>query len=373
MTHNVSRRNLAKGAAWAAPAVVATTAIPAYAASPTCPPAADIKARVDQAFKAYALSLPNSVQNFKFYFIGSSSQNGAAGTGALRTIYSGQASDLAQYPLQFEFGLRNVDTSAAVNSDSISGKTIQNRQIPAPYSPAGGTEANNAYSVSTCEAIRSGSYRSSFVKFYDDATRTSLRNSLSHGNGEMTCRGSYWSVDAIINPDTTYYQDQLASGNPQDLINMEILSGAAGSRGRVYSGYGFRTRGWAAPSLDQVVTAIGDPKYTAQCILAAYTARTELWYATPEESQRGLNITFLGWSPNNGGGVGTPLTAGDWVWSDEIGNYHSGYAGEAGGAGLANSVKWSTRGTWANMEAWLSDAVWPTGIYGELEYRDGVY
>lgn len=31
MTHNVSRRTLAKGATWAAPAVVATAAIPAYA------------------------------------------------------------------------------------------------------------------------------------------------------------------------------------------------------------------------------------------------------------------------------------------------------------------------------------------------------
>lgn len=33
MTHNISRRSLAKGAAWVTPAVVATTAIPAYAAS----------------------------------------------------------------------------------------------------------------------------------------------------------------------------------------------------------------------------------------------------------------------------------------------------------------------------------------------------
>lgn len=267
--------------------------------------------------------------------------------------------------MQFEFGLRNVDTSAAVNNDSISGKTIKNRLIPSPYSPAGGTEANDAYSAGTCEAIRSGSYRSSFVKFYDDATRTSLRNSLSHGNGEMTCRGSYWSVDAIINPDTTYYQNQLASGNPQDFINMEILSGAAGSRGRVYSGYGFRIRGWAAPSLDQVVTAIGDPEYTAQCILAAYTARTELWYATPEESQRGLNVTFLGWSGGNGGGVGTPLQAGTWVWSDEIGNYNVN-GNEGTGGGLGN-------GTYANMEDWITRAYMAGGVYGELEYRDGIY
>lgn len=33
MTENINRRSLAKGAAWAAPAVLATTAIPAYAAS----------------------------------------------------------------------------------------------------------------------------------------------------------------------------------------------------------------------------------------------------------------------------------------------------------------------------------------------------
>ena len=33
MTRGFSRRNLVKGAAWAAPAVVASTAIPAYSAS----------------------------------------------------------------------------------------------------------------------------------------------------------------------------------------------------------------------------------------------------------------------------------------------------------------------------------------------------
>lgn len=38
MNSNVSRRNLAKGAAWATPIVAATAAIPAYAASSTTPP-----------------------------------------------------------------------------------------------------------------------------------------------------------------------------------------------------------------------------------------------------------------------------------------------------------------------------------------------
>lgn len=33
MTHNVSRRTLAKGVAWSMPAIAATTSIPAYAAS----------------------------------------------------------------------------------------------------------------------------------------------------------------------------------------------------------------------------------------------------------------------------------------------------------------------------------------------------
>lgn len=37
MTHTLSRRNVVKGGAWAAPVVVATAAVPAYAASFTCP------------------------------------------------------------------------------------------------------------------------------------------------------------------------------------------------------------------------------------------------------------------------------------------------------------------------------------------------
>lgn len=49
MTHNISRRTLAKGAAWAAPAVVATTAIPAYAASPDVCSTANL-AVIDAAF-----------------------------------------------------------------------------------------------------------------------------------------------------------------------------------------------------------------------------------------------------------------------------------------------------------------------------------
>lgn len=37
MTHTLSRRNVVKGSAWAAPVVVATASVPAYAASFTCP------------------------------------------------------------------------------------------------------------------------------------------------------------------------------------------------------------------------------------------------------------------------------------------------------------------------------------------------
>lgn len=49
MTHNISRRAVAKGAAWAAPAVLASTAIPAYAASAnTC--STQNLAAIDAAF-----------------------------------------------------------------------------------------------------------------------------------------------------------------------------------------------------------------------------------------------------------------------------------------------------------------------------------
>lgn len=36
MSSNISRRTLVKGTAWATPAVVATAAVPAYAASTQC-------------------------------------------------------------------------------------------------------------------------------------------------------------------------------------------------------------------------------------------------------------------------------------------------------------------------------------------------
>lgn len=58
MTHNISRRSLAKGAAWAAPAVAATTAIPAYAASLTCP--TETIEAIDTAFTSFKQTYPCS-------------------------------------------------------------------------------------------------------------------------------------------------------------------------------------------------------------------------------------------------------------------------------------------------------------------------
>lgn len=60
MTHDFSRRTLAKGAAWAAPVVVASAAVPAYAASSSCPH--DIDAQVDAVFQRRLAALP-SLQN----------------------------------------------------------------------------------------------------------------------------------------------------------------------------------------------------------------------------------------------------------------------------------------------------------------------
>lgn len=43
MSHTLSRRNVVKGSAWAAPVVVATAAVPAYAASFTCPEGSSVQ------------------------------------------------------------------------------------------------------------------------------------------------------------------------------------------------------------------------------------------------------------------------------------------------------------------------------------------
>lgn len=61
MTHDISRRSLAKGAAWAAPAVAATAAVPAYAASSsavtiTCPAAAQINIQAGGQPNIFALT-----------------------------------------------------------------------------------------------------------------------------------------------------------------------------------------------------------------------------------------------------------------------------------------------------------------------------
>lgn len=81
MTENINRRSLAKGAAWAAPAVLATAAMPAYAAS--CDATPTIFAR---AFYHYNSAWDNGgyVQNssytYKFYSFNSTMPDTSYGT-----------------------------------------------------------------------------------------------------------------------------------------------------------------------------------------------------------------------------------------------------------------------------------------------------
>lgn len=79
MTHSISRRTIAKGAAWAAPAVVATAAIPAYAASAETCSAASMAA-IDAAFSDFQTK--NLDMEFNIY------QPLAAANGTATDVYT---------------------------------------------------------------------------------------------------------------------------------------------------------------------------------------------------------------------------------------------------------------------------------------------
>ncbi|MDY3049195.1 MAG: hypothetical protein SOR40_05415 [Rothia sp. (in: high G+C Gram-positive bacteria)] len=124
MSQNISRRSLAKGAAWAAPAVAATAVVPAYAASET--PVSPCLAKIDAAFERAAQEMAST-----FYCNGAPAklelniyQPLGIGNGYATTIQvnvkniSGCALTFTpDFPLQLQVDVRNANV---LNDDSRS-------------------------------------------------------------------------------------------------------------------------------------------------------------------------------------------------------------------------------------------------------------
>ena len=134
--HDVNRRTITKGLAWAVPAVSAAAALPAYAVS--CPGTA--AAEIDSWFAAYQSSLPDLTGvNMAISFNQSAGLNGAGLSNvgiSLKNI--GTKSFDSSFPLGFDVGIQNVATSKVVNDSltAVAGPANTN-PILKPWAPQG--------------------------------------------------------------------------------------------------------------------------------------------------------------------------------------------------------------------------------------------
>lgn len=375
MTHNVSRRTLAKGASWAAPVVVATAAVPAYAASKCASYNKEkLKERVKALFDAYYRRLGRRNMTFNFWYAASSAQNGSSQEAALRVTFQGDANQLMQFPLEFEVALRHVDTSIAVNR-TLANKTIQDTSFPATY-PGGGLGGAQVAAVraGTCDT-RNGYIRSSFIRVFEDDQRSLLINGAIQQNPDMLCGGDYRYWPARIMPTTSYYANQLSGGGMQDFMNFQF-NDASHQGGALYSGIGVRVKGWY-PSYDtdiradkEISDAIANKCITEKDAFEAFLVQQAV---DASRAYAGLTVNYYGWGDGSNAVTPMRITPGGWFWSDEAGNFHTGYAGEGVEHTLAHDVRWGRKPGPTTMEDFLRSRVWAVGVKGELEYRDGIF
>ncbi|WP_228065899.1 hypothetical protein [Rothia nasimurium] len=374
MTHDFSRRTLAKGAAWAAPAVVAAAAIPAYAASPTCPD--DIDAQVDTVFQirlAYLPSLTNTT--IRLWYTAEVHVNGALSLSNLKIqTTNGGALDVSDLPFGFEFAQRNVDTSEAINR-TLGGTVVRGLQIPTR------TSANGRWNTRTGEpsatptpmnvddpnAInqRDVSHGSSYVTIYSADGRYNNLGAGEFGEETGVAEGNHLKWIFVIKPKT----DATSSAAQTSLINSHWRNGGYAG-GRIYTSLGVRPIGFLPPSFDEVRASVGSSVDEA-CLLTAYTKRVDIWNNSNERFA-GATIKFSGWAHDASGDVKAVTYSGkDYVWSHEIGNFMA-----LPTAGL-NGDRFNAR--YSNAREFFGSALggltqgYNTGVGKEFTYHDGIW
>ncbi|OCK12677.1 hypothetical protein [Cutibacterium avidum] len=182
--HDVNRRTITKGLAWAVPAVSAAAALPAYAVS--CPGTA--AAEIDSWFAAYQSSLPDLTGvNMAISFNQSGGLNGAGLSNvgiSLKNI--GTKSFDSSFPLGFDVGIQNVATSKVVNDSltAVAGPANTN-PILKPWAPQGDNRSpslSDAQAVGNTTRTRSFSMTSSNLTFYNPSTNARIGTSSDQSN-----------------------------------------------------------------------------------------------------------------------------------------------------------------------------------------------
>ncbi|MFC6353991.1 hypothetical protein ACFP6B_08835 [Rothia nasimurium] len=378
MTHNVSRRTLAKGAAWAAPAVVATAAVPAYAASPNCP--SDIDAQVDAVFQVRLAALPNlSNTSIRYWFTNNAGSNGAVHTSNLRVeITNGSAIDAAGLPFGFEFAQRNVATSVAVNKLFSGGTTgsFNSARMPVEWPPHGKWNTRTGVADATPLAVnvddpnalnqRDVSHASSYINVYSADGRYNDLGAGEFGEETGVPQGNHLTWIYAIKPST-----DATKGNAVNLINSHWRDGTAiAAGGTIYTSVGVRPLGYLPPSFDEVRAAVG-PTVDEACLLTAYTKRAVIWMNSPERFA-GASIGFTGWAHDTSGDLKTvPYSGEGFVYSHEIGALQRSTIRGAAGTGF-DSTQTNAINFFGRQLVGLT-AGQDTTLGYQLMYADGIW
>ncbi|QRZ62463.1 hypothetical protein [Rothia sp. ZJ932] len=382
MTQNISRRSLAKGAAWAAPVVAATSTIPAYAAS-KCPPNIDVE--VDKYFQVYASTLPDlSNSRWRFWWTDAAPSNGFLHQTTISGQYEGDAIDFAANPFVFEFAQKNVDTSPVVNN-ILGGRTglgnFSGITVPSIYPASGEWNINNgapegaeARMVGDCSGAKNArqrdvSHSSSFVKFYS-SDGFYKPEGVAAGEETGICVGDALTWTLAVEPDTAYYNNLLVGGKPQDILNSHWRGGGQDG-GRVYTALGLRPIGFRPPTYVDIKNAPQFSNVDETCLQNAYLKRVARWKVT-KEGLRGLTVLFTGWNTPNNGLIQNLTYSGDaFVWSNEIGNFYFTLNPER--TGRAFAINGAYNNALDFFESTYRGVSWRDGTAYEIRLRDGIF
>lgn len=375
---SVSRRTLAKGAAWSVPAVAMAAAAPAVALS--CP--AGVAADVEGVFASYKQGLPSLTDvNFIISFHSAVHGNGALAEHSVHVTNQGTTSIDGTFPLSVDFAYRNVDTSPAVNTTFGPGTSLTNlfgtdaRPVNTPWNPAGRNSAQpgDAVYVGQCGSPqtvkrRDLSWGTSQLDVYSPTTYLRLAQRPTEVGEELAecisgTDGAYGYALAVSSP--------IKAGDYVNVAATHIRDGKAPG-GRIYVAQGMRVRGFFPPTWDKVVELVrtSHPKLAdteiESCYQGAYLERVNRWYASGE-SLAGATVSVAGWSrfyDSNADVMGwtRQITVNDWVWSNEVGNFMA--------AGTENdSLRISGVNTWSPSLVKTSS---PNQGITEIRHRDGI-
>lgn len=256
--NGISRRSVAKGAAWSVPAVAVAASVPAVAASGCTIPATTIAGQVDANFTAYRDTLAQVVTQcganpkFAIWYDGAGGSNGFLQNSTINVRNtSGCSLDTTRYPLNFRIDVKNLTGNITTDRRGFSMSTGYGsfENIAHPGKPVASVGAN-ARDFTQPDA--NGVYSILFRANRDNSVQTNEDIDINF----------QW-LDGTTKPDGT------------------------GIQPRIQATYQLVPLGFAPPTLEKVLTDLGittaHPCYAKY--VTAYEARYQQWITNGEGCQ----------------------------------------------------------------------------------------